>query len=198
PIGSPLWNTRLHILDDWLNEQPVGVWGELYIAGEGLARGYLNRPDLTAECFLPEVNGAVGQRMYRTGDVVRWRADGQLEYQGRADHQIKLRGYRIELGEVEAVLGGLLAVREAVVVLREDLPGGCQLVGYVSLQEGELADEVELREALREQLPEYMVPARFMLLERLPLTPNGKVDRDALPAPRGERQIGREHVAPRT
>ncbi|WP_146180916.1 non-ribosomal peptide synthetase [Limnohabitans sp. 2KL-17] len=196
PIGAPLWNTRLHVLDERLVEQPVGVWGELYIAGDGLARGYLNRPDLTAERFLPEVNGAAGQRMYRTGDLVRWRADGQLEFLGRTDHQIKLRGYRIELGEVEAVLGALPDVREAVVVVRDDLPGGRQLVGYAALHEGAQTDEDALRTALRERLPDYMVPSRCLLLQALPLTPNGKVDRGALPVPQQLEADAR--VAPRT
>ncbi|CAN7202807.1 non-ribosomal peptide synthase/polyketide synthase [Bradyrhizobium sp. LjRoot220] len=192
-LGGPIGNTTLHILDHDLNLAPVGVAGELYIGGEGLARGYWQRGALTAERFVPDPFGPAGARLYRTGDVARWRADGVIEYIGRADHQVKIRGFRIELGEIEARLLEQAAVRSAVVVARE-AGAGRQLVGYVS---GEaLLDGAALKTALSSALPDYMVPVRIMVLDRLPLTPNGKIDRKALPAPD---QLGAaEHVAPRT
>ncbi|MBR1143098.1 non-ribosomal peptide synthase/polyketide synthase [Bradyrhizobium sp. AUGA SZCCT0431] len=192
-LGGPIGNTTLHILDHDLNLAPVGVAGELYIGGEGLARGYWQRGALTAERFIPDPFGTPGTRLYRTGDVARWRADGVIEYIGRSDHQVKIRGFRIELGEIEARLMEQAAVRSAVVVARE-VGAGRQLVGYVS---GEASlDGSVLKTALSSVLPDYMVPARIMVLDRLPLTPNGKIDRKALPAP--DQLAAAEHVAPRT
>jgi len=186
-IGHPIANTRIHILDAQLQPLPAGVAGELHIAGDGLARGYLHRPDLTAEKFIPDPFSAEpGARMYCTGDLARYRADGSIEYLGRIDQQVKLRGFRIELGEIEAALLALPAIREAVVVARED-----QLVAYLVGQ-----DDATVRGALLQSLPEYMVPAHFMFLDALPLTPNGKIDRKALPAP-GAGALLAGHVAPR-
>nr|WP_166817165.1 non-ribosomal peptide synthase/polyketide synthase [Bradyrhizobium sp. 1(2017)]QIO34957.1 amino acid adenylation domain-containing protein [Bradyrhizobium sp. 1(2017)] len=192
-LGGPIGNTTLYVLDGDLNLAPVGVAGELYIGGAGLARGYWRRGGLTAERFIPDPFGAPGARLYRTGDVARWRADGVLDYVGRADHQVKIRGFRIELGEIEARLQAQDGVRAAVVVARE-AGAGRQLVGYVS---GEALDGAALKTALSSLLPDYMVPARIVVLERLPLTPNGKIDRKALPAP-DQLATSVAHVAPRT
>ena len=182
PIGRPIANTQLYVLDGRLNAVPAGVSGELYIGGDGLARGYLNRPDLTAERFVPDpFSSQPGRRLYKTGDLVRYRSDGNLEYLGRLDHQVKVRGFRIELGEIESALLSHSRVREAVVIVREDTPGDKRLVAYI-VGDSSLGIS-EMREYLQEKLPDYMIPSAFVMLNVMPLTPNGKVDRNGLPAP---------------
>jgi len=176
PIGAPIANTRVYVLDALQRPVPIGVPGELYLAGDGLARGYLNRPGLTAERFVPDPFGPPGGRLYRTGDLVAWRADGELEFVGRVDRQVKVRGFRIEIGEIESVLGRHPAIGEVAVV--RDEPD--TLVAYCVPRAA--ASDAQLREFLRARLPEYMVPASIVRVERLPLTPNGKLDLAALPA----------------
>jgi amino acid adenylation domain-containing protein len=184
PIGRPIANTQVYVLDARFEPVPVGVAGELYLSGVGLARGYWGRPDLTAESFVPDPFGGAGRRMYRTGDIGRRLPGGELEFLGRDDGQVKLRGHRIELGEIEAALRGHERVRDVVVVLREEAGRGQLLAAYVAARGGGWAGAGrELREYLRGRLPEYMVPGALVLLEELPLSPNGKVDRKALPAP---------------
>jgi len=183
PIGRPIANTRVYILDQQMQPVPIGVPGELYLGGVALARGYHARPDLTADRFVPDpFSIAQGARLYRTGDLTRYLAGGEIEFLGRTDHQVKVRGFRVELGEIEAALGNQTGVRDCVVVAREVTTADQRLVAYIA-GDKESIKLAELRQKLREQLPEYMVPSSFVLLEELPLTPNGKVDRKQLPAP---------------
>jgi acyl carrier protein len=187
PIGYAIANTQIHILDADLNPVPEGVSGELYIAGVNLARGYLGRPDLTADRFVPNPLGGPGSRMYRSGDLVRRRSEGAIEYLGRLDHQVKLRGLRIELGEIEAGLRAHPGIRDAVVVVRDG-----RLVGYVAADTA--PDETAVKAELATILPEYMVPSKLVWLERLPVSANGKLDRKALPDP--EWESGASHAEP--
>jgi amino acid adenylation domain-containing protein len=198
PIGRPIANTRVYLLDGHMNLVSVGMCGELFAGGAGLARGYWNRAEMTAEQFVPNPFGdEAGGRLYRTGDLARWRPDGTLEYLSRRDNQIKLRGFRVELGEIEAVLAQHPEISECVVVARQDVPGEKHLVAYVVARGPQAPAPADLRSCLAEQLPEYMVPAAFVVLPELPLSANGKVDRKALPQPEygGD---GQDYVAPVT
>jgi amino acid adenylation domain-containing protein len=197
-IGRPIGNTTIYVLDEELELTPIGVPGELHIGGEGLARGYRGRPDLTAERFIPHpLDRTPGSCLYKTGDLVRYRSDGCVEFLGRLDHQVKVRGFRIELGEIESVLARHPAVAGAVALAREDTPGDARIVAYVVL-DGRPAAATELRDHAAGSLPAYMVPSAVVILERFPQTLNGKVDRKALPAPTYERDDESEYVAPRT
>ncbi|MET8233467.1 amino acid adenylation domain-containing protein [Micromonospora sp. NPDC005298] len=198
-IGRPLAGLRMYVLDQQGHPTPLGVPGEIHLAGHGVARGYLNQPALTAQRFLPDPYGPAGNRMYRTGDLGIRLPDGSVEFLGRLDDQVKLRGYRIELGEVESALAALPEVAEAAVVLREDTAGDPRLVGYLAGASGQRPSTGELRAALARTLPDYMIPAAFVTLDQLPRNNSGKLDRRALPAPRdGDPGAGRATVGPRT
>jgi amino acid adenylation domain-containing protein len=197
-LGGPLGGVRMYILDERREPVPIGVTGEIYIGGDGVARGYLNRPELTAERFLSDpFHADPGARMYSTGDLGRWLEDGNIEYLGRNDFQVKIRGFRIELGEIEAKLAAYAEVRQAVVMAREDEPGDKRLVAYLLTEPESGLSGDELRIRLASQLPDYMLPSAFVVVDAFPLTPNGKVDRRALPLP-GRTQSGAAYVAPRT
>ena len=197
PIGRPVANTRMYVLDAHMNPVPAGVPGELYIGGVQVGRGYVGRPELTAERFVPDpFSKTSGARLYKTGDLARHLPDGAIEYLGRLDYQVKIRGQRIELGEIEAVLDRHAGVMQSVVLAREDAPGDQRLVAYV-VAKGEAPAAAELKEHLSRTLPAYMVPSAFVFLEALPLTSSGKVDRNALPAPGFERQVDTRYAAPR-
>jgi amino acid adenylation domain-containing protein len=200
PIGKAIYNTRVYVLNEYMQPVPAGAAGELYIGGEGVARGYMNRPGLTAERFIPDpFSNKPGARLYKTGDLVRYLKDGIMEFIGRVDNQVKIRGYRIELGEIEIVLIRNEQINDCVVLAREDIPGDRRLVAYY-ITEGQADPSItELRNFLKEELPDYMIPAAFVMLDEFPLTPNGKVDRKALPQPDFSRpDLESEFVAPRT
>lgn len=194
-IGKPLANTQVYVLDDEMIPVPMSVPGELYIGGVGLARGYRLRPELTAERFVPNPFQRTGERLYRTGDRVRWRPGNKLEFLGRVDRQVKVRGYRIELGEIEAVLNACEGVKQGVAVVREDIPSEKYVAAYLTSKNGHKAETADLKSFLRQKLPEYMVPSVIVWAEELPLTPNGKIDRKRLPAPEAISKL--EYVAPR-
>lgn len=198
PIGRPIANTQVYILDGDRQPVPIGVAGELHIGGVGLARGYLNRPELTLQKFIPNpFSQQEGARLYKTGDLARYLPNGNIEFLGRIDHQVKLRGFRIELGEIEAVLAQHPSVQEAVVIVRVDQPGNKRLVAYVILNQDSSLAISELRSFLKAKLPEYMMPSAFVVLEKIPRTPNGKVDRHALPTPNIELSVSASFVPPR-
>ncbi len=191
PIGRPIGGTDAFVVDSRMTPLPVGVVGELMLAGDGLARGYLGQPALTAERFVPDpLSGRLGSRLYHTGDRARWRVEGTVDFLGRLDRQVKMRGFRIELGEIEAVLGRHPSVSVAQVLLRQDRPGDSRLVAYVEPKSGSTVEVHELRRHLEQELPRFMVPSAVVILERMPITANGKIDRDALPSPsiEGNRQ----------
>ena len=196
PIGKPISNTQAYIVDQYLNPVPIGVPGELLLAGDGLACGYWNRSELTDDMFAPNpFSDDPNNRVYKTGDRCRWLSDGTIEFLGRWDAQVKIRGFRIELGEIEAALGEQPSVSQAIAVVREDEPGDRRLVAYVVRRDSEENDASGLRRSLSSRLPSYMIPSAFVSLESLPLSPNGKVDRDALPAPTGQCP-DEEYIAP--
>ncbi|PYV39080.1 MAG: non-ribosomal peptide synthetase, partial [Acidobacteria bacterium] len=198
PIGRPIGNTEVYLLDRDLQLVPIGVSGELFIGGAGLVRGYLNRPELTAEKFIPNpFSDASGARLYETGDLARYLPDGNIEFLGRLDHQVKIRGFRIELGEIEAVLGQHPNVRNTVVATWEPVPGHKQLIAYVVPLQESSPTPTELRGFLQEKIPDYLIPSAFLFLKSLPLTPNGKIDRRALPAPDRSKELTSTFTEPR-
>lgn len=199
PIGKPIGNTQFYVLDAFFHPTPVGVPGELYIGGAGLARGYFKRPDLTAEKFTPHpLSSTPGERLYKTGDLVRYLPDGNIEFLGRSDYQVKIRGFRIELGEIEAALSECPAIRQAIVVVQGEDLDTRRIAAYIVPRDNSVSIET-LQGVLKEKLPDYMIPSVFVFLDALPLTPNGKIDRRALPAPSAERpQLQAQYVAPRT
>jgi acyl-coenzyme A synthetase/AMP-(fatty) acid ligase/acyl carrier protein len=197
PIGRPVANTQIYILDRHRQPVPIGVSGELYIGGVQVGRGYLNRPELTADRFVPDpFRTQPDARLYRTGDLARFRADGVVEFEGRNDGQVKLRGFRIELGEIESVLAMQEGVANVAVVLREDSPGDQRLVAYLVLGQ-ERAPMDQLRRAVSERLPGFMIPSSFVVMDALPLTPSGKLDRRALPVPEAGNETRVPYLAPR-
>jgi len=197
PIGRPIANTEMYVLDDRMQPLPSGVAGQLYLGGDALARGYLDRPELTADKFVPHpFSQKAGARLYRTGDLARHLPGGQIEFVGRSDDQVKVRGFRIELGEIEAVLAQHEGVNQAVVVVVEDAPGEKRLVAYVVMGAGVALTTSEMRSFLAAKLPNHMLPAAFVRLEKLPLTASGKVDRAALPVPESMRPALKETYAP--
>jgi acyl-coenzyme A synthetase/AMP-(fatty) acid ligase/acyl carrier protein len=200
PLGRPLPNVRAYVLDASGEPVPIGVTGELVIGGSFVARGYLNRPDLTAERFVPDrFSTEAGARLYRTGDRVRFLPDGSIDFLGRVDHQVKIRGFRVELGEIEAAMRAYPGVTDAVVLLREDVPGQQRLVGYVTTAAPAELSASDLRTHLRQTLADYMVPSAFVPLKAWPLGPIGKLDRRALPVPQGDREtLESRFVAPST
>jgi acyl carrier protein len=200
PIGRPISNTKVWIMDDSMNQVPVGVVGEICISGSGLARGYLNKEESTSQKFVSNPYGIehpfiAGERMYKTGDLGKWQSDGNILFLGRKDDQVKIRGYRIELGEIEQVLGSQAGIEQAVVLVKEKEAGEKYLVAYYTSKQHREAQQ--LRRDLGKSLPQYMVPSYFMQLESFPLTPNGKIDRKALPAPETKKSQA-AYVAPRT
>ncbi|KPL90596.1 non-ribosomal peptide synthetase/MFS transporter [Herpetosiphon geysericola] len=198
PLGRPLGNVQIYVLDRQLQPTPQGVPGELYVGGAGVGRGYIGRPDLTAERFVPNPFSAeAGSRLYRSGDLVRYQPDGAIEFLGRIDLQVKIRGYRVELSEIETAIQSQAQVANSVVILREDTPGDKRLVAYIVPEAGQSLNIGSIREALRNSLPDYMVPTAFVELAGLPLNPNGKIERRALPAPSNERNLD-SYVAPQT
>jgi acyl-coenzyme A synthetase/AMP-(fatty) acid ligase/acyl carrier protein len=200
PIGKPIGNTQVYILDSHLNPVPIGVPGELHIGGDGLARGYLNRPELTAEKFIANPFSAdPTSRLYKTGDLSRYLPDGNIDFLGRIDHQVKIRGYRIELGEIESVLAQHPCVGQNVVAVWEDSPGDKRLIAYVVSSQGPPPSTGEFRAYLQQTLPDYMIPSAYVFLDSLPLTPNGKIDRRSLLAPDRHRDgLEQAYVAPRS
>ncbi|WP_419589330.1 AMP-binding enzyme, partial [Thiolapillus sp.] len=196
PIGRPINNTQLYILDKHLNPVPKGVAGELHIAGDGLARGYLNQPELTKEKFIDNPF-TKGTRLYKTGDLVRYLEDGNIEYLGRIDDQVKIRGFRIELGEIEQQLLTIEEIKESVVLAKEEENGNKSLVAYITTKENQEIESSSIKSMLSEHLPEYMIPVAYKTIETMPLTPNGKIDKKALAKLEVEIQSSKEYVAPR-
>jgi acyl-coenzyme A synthetase/AMP-(fatty) acid ligase/acyl carrier protein len=201
PIGRPIANTQVYILDQNLQPVPIGVPGELYTGGDGLARSYFNRPELTNERFIPNpFSSESNDCLYKTGDMARYLPDGNIEFFGRIDNQVKIRGFRIELDEIKAALDQYAAIKESVVIVREDVPGEKVLAGYFVPISSDTEEDHELiadlRQFLKGQLPDFMVPSSFMALEKLPLTPNGKIDRKVLPKPDATKQLATSYVAP--